>query len=107
MITVVVLGAAMALGTALAGWWAVPALGLVYGLWRGPDGAGAVAGGGALLGWSMLTVWNWLSGPVMELSGSVGAILGLPAWALPLATALFPAWLAGAAAAVGTAIRGR
>ena len=72
-----------------------PGPGMLYGLWRGPGCAGAAAATGALLGWSLLTAWNWLSGPVTQLAASVGAVLGLPAWALLLATALFPAWLCG------------
>ena len=96
---------AMALGTAALGWWTVPVLGLAYGVWRGPEHAAAVAGGSALLGWSALMVWNWMEGPLAELSESLGAILGLPGWALLLATGLFPAALASTAAVVGAAIR--
>ena len=107
MTAVVILGCGVALGTALAGWWAVPALGMLYGLWRGPARVGTAAAAGALLGWSLLTAWNWLSGPATQLAASVGAVLGLPAWALLLATVLFPAWLCGCAAAAGAALRGR
>ena len=103
--TVLLLTSATALGTALLGWWAVPVLGLVYGAWRGAGRAAAVAGGTALAGWSVLMAWNWMEGPVAELSGSLGAVMGLPGWALLLATALFPAVLAGTAAVVGAAIR--
>ena len=49
--------------------------------------------------------WNWMEGPVAELAGSLGEVMGLPGWALLLATVLFPAVLAGTAAAVGAAIR--
>ena len=101
---VVLLAGAMALGTALLGWWAVPLLGLIYGAWRGTERGTAVAATSAFLGWSVLMAWNWMEGPVAELAGSLGAVMGLPGWALLLATALFPAVLAGTAAVVGAAI---
>ncbi len=104
--TLSLLSGSMALGTAVLGWWAVPALALVYGAWRGADrGAAAVAGIGALLAWSALMAWNWYEGPVVELAQSLGAVMGLPGRALLLATLLFPAALAWTAATVGTAIR--
>ena len=103
--TILLLTSAMALGTALLGWWAVPLLGLIYGAWRGAERGTAVAAASALLGWSVLMAWNWMEGPVAELSGSLGAVIGLPGWSLLLATALFPAVLAGTAAVVGAAIR--
>jgi len=103
--TLLLLTCAMALGTAALGWWAVPVLGLAYGAWRGGEHPAALAGAGALLGWSALMAWNWMEGPVAELSRSLGAVMGLPGWALLLATAFFPAVLAWTAAVVGAAMR--
>lgn len=103
--TVLLLTSAMALGTALLGWWAVPVLGLAYGLWRGTGSAAVEAGGSALMGWSALMAWNWVEGPMVELTSSLGAVMGVPGWALLLTTALFPAVLAGTAATLGSAMR--
>ena len=103
--SVILLTGIMALGTILLGWWAVPVLGLIYGIWRGAGRAVAVAGGSAFGGWSLLMAWNWTAGPVWELSESLGAVMGLPGGALMLATALFPAMLASTAASVGAAVR--
>ncbi len=104
--TVLVLAAAMVLGTGLFGWWSVPVLGLGYGAWRGEEPAAAFAALAALLSWGSLMAWNGLSGPVLALAGSLGEVMGLPGWSLILATLLFPAVLAGAAANLGAAVRG-
>lgn len=103
--TVLALAAAIVLGTGLFGWWSVPVLALGYGAWRGEETAAAFAALAALLSWGSLMAWNWLSGPVLVLAGSLGSVMRLPGWSLILATLLFPAVLAGAAAALGAAIR--
>lgn len=103
--TVLLLTVAMASGTVVFGWGAVPVLALAYGVWRGQGRAGAVAGASALLGWSALMLWNWMEGPLVELSSALGTVMGLPGWALLFVTALFPTLLAWTAAAVGGALR--
>lgn len=103
--TVLVLAAAMVLGTGLFGWWSVPVLALGFGVWSGEEPAAAFAALAALLAWGTLMAWNWLSGPLLALAGSLGGVMGLPGWSLILATLLFPAVLAGAAATLGAAIR--
>lgn len=99
------LTAAMALGTALTGWWAVPALGFVYGLWRGSEAVPLAASGAAAVGWGALMAVNWFGGPTVALSQLLGAVLGVPGWILPLVTLAFPALLAGTSAALGSALR--
>jgi hypothetical protein len=100
----VLLTSAMALGTAVFGWVAVPVLAFAYGVWQGPRKSGALAGGGALLGWIVLMVWNWTQGPLADLLSALGEIMGLPSGVLLLATALFPTLLAWSAAVVGGAL---
>ena len=103
--TLMILTSALALGTAVVGWWSVPVLGLAYGVWTGERRAGATAGISAFLAWSALMLWNWFEGPLAELSESLGAVMGLPGWTLLIVTVLFPTVLAWTAAGVGTAIR--
>ncbi len=97
---------AVALGTQLLGWMAVPVVGLVIGLarWdRRPVLSGAGAGA---LGWGVLLLWGMARGPVMPLAGLLGDVFGgLPSLAVILLTLLFPALLAGAAAGIGSAVR--
>ena len=103
--THVALAAVMTLGTALIGWWAVPALGFAYGVWRGREAAPLAASGAAAVGWGALMAFNLFGGPTIALSELLGTVLGVPAWVLPLATLAFPALLAGTSAAVGSALR--
>ena len=99
------LAAAMALGTALAGWWAVPAVGFVYGMWRGSAATPFSASCAAMVGWGALMAVNWFGGPTVALSQLLGAVLGVPGWILPLVTLAFPALLAGTSAALGSVLR--
>ncbi len=103
--THVALAAVMASGTALGGWWAVPALGFVYGVWRGSEAAPLAASGAAAVSWGALMAFNWIVGPTLALTELLGAVLGVPAWVLPVVTLAFPALLAGTSAAVGSALR--
>lgn len=103
--TLVALAAVMASGTALIGWWAVPALGLTYGVWRGSKAAPLAASGAAAMGWGILMAFNWVLGPTIALSELLSSVLGVPVWVLPLVTLAFPALLAGTSATVGSALR--
>jgi hypothetical protein len=105
--THVALAAVMVSGTALVGWWAVPALGLAYGVWRGSRATPLAASGAAAMGWGALMAFNWVVGPTSELSELLGSVLRVPAWVLPLVTLAFPALLAGTSAVVGSAVRSK
>lgn len=98
--------AVVAGSTALLGWWSVPLLGGVWGLFRGPPlRAGAEAAVAAALGWALLMAITALQGPVWYLAGTLGGIFQVPG-PLVLALALiYPAVLAGAAAALTAALR--
>tara|TARA_Y100000590_G_scaffold469476_1_gene657271 strand:+ start:1545 stop:1880 length:336 start_codon:yes stop_codon:yes gene_type:complete len=93
------------LGTVFLGWWTIPVLGMAYGFWCASKNAAFVASGSALAGWSILMTWNFIEGPVIELSDSIGTTIGLPGKFLLLVTLLFPAVLAWAATTLGVSIR--
>jgi hypothetical protein len=105
MIAVFLTGAAVSLGTYGLGWLAVPAIGLWIGLVRvseRPVWTAAIAGS---LGWSALLAWGAFNGPVAELAGVLGGVVGAPAPAIVGVTLAYPAVAAGAAAGVGSALR--
>jgi hypothetical protein len=91
----------VAAGTVIAGWWTVPVLAAVW-VRVAPRSRGAVRSCmlGAALGWGLLLGWTALEAPVDLLARRVGGVLELPGWGLFVATLLFPALLAGAAARV-------
>jgi hypothetical protein len=105
MIAVFLTGAAVSLGTYGLGWLAVPAIGLWIGLVRvseRPVRTAAIAG---LSGWGALLAWGAFNGPVAELAGVLGGVVGVPASAIVGVTLAYPAVAAGAAAGVGSALR--
>jgi hypothetical protein len=92
---------AVAVGTALAGWWAVPVVVAVW-VWLSPSPGSPVwrAVIGAALAWGLLLGWTALHGPIGPLARRAGGLIWLPGWGLVLATVLFPATLAGLAALI-------
>jgi len=101
--TVVLLGAAMAVGTWSMGWWTVPVVSAGWGILVGTSrpwlaGIAAVSGWGALLAWAP---WDALR----RLAPRLGGIFDLPGWGM-IALTLGFAWLLGwSAARVGTGFR--
>ena len=93
--------AAVAAGTALAGWWIVPVLAALR-VRALPRDRSAVASSmaGAALGWVLLLGWAALHGPTGAVTRRVGGALGLPPWGFLLLTLAVPALLAGAAGLV-------
>lgn len=102
------LGAGFALATAVAGWWAVPLVGLVAGYLL-PAAARPllVVPAGAGLGWAVLLLRAALAEGFTTLAGQLGNLLALSPLALATATLLFPVVTAGAAALVGDALARR
>ena len=102
-----VLLAAIALGTAVLGWWAVPVVAAVWGLAtpvkKGTWWRAAVAASGA---WALLLLFTAIQGPVGELASKVGAVFALPGFAFVLLTLLFPAVMAASAAELAGTLRG-
>ena len=101
---IVLLSVAFALATALFGWWAVPALGGVWGVVARDEERPALrvcfAAG---LGWVLLLAWTATQGPIFELARRAAGVMGTPSVALFALTVMFPMVLAwGAAVVVGT-----
>ena len=94
--------AAIAFGTWVAGWWAVPVLALVAGFlaWR-PSSVSLAAA----LAWTILLVVDTTAGNMSAIATTLGNVMGLPAPAVVAATLLFPALLAWSAATLGGAAR--
>ncbi|MFL5496183.1 MAG: hypothetical protein ACJ8DC_17495 [Gemmatimonadales bacterium] len=87
---------AVAVGTALAGWWALPVVTGAW-IWISPAGGSPVRRAmiGAALGWGLLLGWTALHGPIGPLARRVGGLIWLPGWGLVLVTLAFPAVVAG------------
>ena len=106
LLRIVLLSAAFALGTAVFGWWAVPLLGLAWGvIARGQRGAAVVAAVAAMLAWGGLLMRDASQGPVGDLAGTLGQLFGTSAVAVFALTIALPGLLALTAAIVGRAIR--
>lgn len=96
---------AVAAGTWLTGWAAVPVVGAAAGVaWarKKPVRRAAACGAG---GWGLLLAAGAVRGPVIELAEVAGGVLGgLPGAAFVAVALLFAASLAGAAGGAGAAI---
>lgn len=97
------LALAMAVGTALAGWWTVPLVAMLWGL-RRPPGLALVSG---LVAWSALLAWQATRGPVRELADRLAGVLSIPWWAILAAGPLFAGLMAWAGAELGAAVARR
>lgn len=97
------LGALMAVGTWIVGWWAVPAVAAGWGILIGTTRPW-LAGLAAVMAWGALLAgapWDALR----RLAPRLGGIFHLPGWGMVTLTVSF-AWLLGwSAARVGTGFR--
>jgi hypothetical protein len=105
MIAPVLTAAAVVIGTWGFGWLAVPAIGLAVGLARISERPIRTAAFAGFIGWAALLLIAAVDGPVGDLAGVLGGVMGVPAIVVISATLLYPTVLAGAAAGVGTALR--
>lgn len=103
-IAVPLLALVFASGTGIGGWWAIPVLALVWGsVARRVKGRVQVAMAAGALAWASLLALSALRGGMVGGFGArVAASLDLPAVVPALATTLFPALVAGLAAATGS-----
>lgn len=100
------LALAFALGTYGFGWWAVPVVGLVWGL-ASPQRAAFRAGGAAAIAWGLMLVLPAVVGvPIFSFGGKLAAAMTMPQWALYAAELVFPFAAAASAAALGSGLRG-
>lgn len=94
--------------TLLLGWWAAAAVGAVWGAVALPKTRPALTAAlGGLVAWAALLAWSAVRGPVPELAGMVGSIMGIGGWGLVGMTLLYPAMLAGASAVLTGAVRAK
>lgn len=93
------LSLAFAVATWLAGWWAVPVLGLIWGyLNGGARWVGLRAAAAAAAGWGLLLIWTASAGPLGAVAAKAGAVMGFPPIVLYMVTPLFAALAAGSTA---------
>lgn len=98
--------AVVSLGTWWGGWLAPVAWGIAVGLLWPRQQPARTAALAALVAWALLlAVPHLLGDPVALLVDRLSAAMRLPTWALPVATLIFPALLAGCAARVASAVR--
>jgi len=89
----------VALGTRVAGWWIVPVLAAVWVRVDPRDPTPVLTCmAGAALGWAMLVGLSALTGPVTTVARRAAGAMDMRPWELLLATLVFSALLAGAAA---------
>ena len=101
---VALLGVAIAIGTWILGWWAVPLLGAVWGvLRRGQPRFWTAALAGAV-GWWLLMLYDAALGPVGTMGTLLGGIFSIGAWGMVVLMYVFPFLLAGCAAQVAGAV---
>jgi hypothetical protein len=105
VIGVALVASAVAIGTYGFGWLAVPVIGLAVGAARISARPVTTAGAAGLLGWAVLLVYGATRGPVVDLAGLLGDVLGAPGAVVVVLTLAYPALLAGAAAGVGAGLR--
>ncbi len=92
---------AMALGTWMVSWWAVPAVALVWGWLRRHDAAAPLSAALAgMLAWTTLLVVVAAAAPGGSVMDSVGSAMGVGPFALVAVTVAFPGLLAGAVVGV-------
>jgi hypothetical protein len=107
-LAVIVLAAALALGTWFAGWWAVPLIAAIWAVVRPAPLAGLTAALAGASAWGLLLAVYMLFGfPVQTLAVRLAGAMRLPVPALLALTLLLPALLAGSAAVLVTAARSR
>ena len=106
LLRIVLLAAAFAGGTYVAGWWAVPVLGFAWGYVASatprPVFVPTLA---AVAGWAALIFWDSTGPRFRAVGGGLGAVLQLNGAAYVELVILFVALLAFAASGAGHSIR--
>jgi hypothetical protein len=104
-LSILLLAAALAVGTFVFGWWTVPVIALAWGLIAGrlPRAAGYAAIA-AVLAWGALLALDAAGGRLFPLGALFGAIAHLPGAVFLALTLIFPAVLAWSAAALGAGV---
>ena len=102
LLQIVLLSIAVALATAIVGWYAVPVLGCLWGVISGRQERPALSYSlAAGLGWAILLVWAASQGPMSVLADRAAGVFGVRAEVLYAVTILFPVPVGWGAAVVG------
>jgi hypothetical protein len=99
-VRILLLGIAVAIGTWILGWWAVPLLGAAWGVLRRGRPRFWTAALAAVVGWWLLMLFNATRGSVGGMASLLGDIFGIGAWGMVALMYVFPGLLAGCAAQV-------
>jgi hypothetical protein len=98
VLRIMLLAAAFAIGTWIAGWWAVPLLGAIWGVLRRGMPRFGSAFAAAAIAWALLLAYDGVRGPMDRLSTVMGGLFSMPGAVVLLVTVVFAALLAGCAA---------
>jgi hypothetical protein len=108
MLAFLLLVAAFSLGTAFLGWWSLMPIALLWALMARPGArAGWLAFFSAGAAWGILLAITACRGPLALLADKLSGIMHVPVFVLTLVVILFPMLLAGSAAGLVTALRGK
>jgi hypothetical protein len=94
----VLLAEAFAVATYGVGWWTVPVIAALWGMFSPDPNRARNAAISAAAGWATLLVLDFVRGPVWTMATQLGAVMSLPPIVLILLTLIFPALLAWCAA---------
>jgi hypothetical protein len=97
--------------TIAIGWWGVPIVGFVAGLWSvrhrpGPAAFSALMGASATAAWGASLIWTATPGPLTTLVTTLGHVAGVPGAVVVTLTLCFAGILAWSAALTGSSIAG-
>jgi hypothetical protein len=92
-----VVTAAIAAGTWLAGWWAVLVVAVIAGALRTSP---LIVAGASAAGWALLLAIDAFAGSISPIAGTLGAVMSVPAPLLYFLTLLFPALLGWSASVI-------
>lgn len=98
------LALAIALGTWVLGWMAVPVIALVFGAITARRMAPMEALVAVVAAWLALLGVQTVRGSTGEVARTIGGIVGVPTWVVPVATIVFGALLAWSSAVLGREI---
>ena len=101
----VLLAEAFAVTTFGIGWWSVPIVAALWGMFSTDEHRARNAALCAMGGWATLLVLDIVRGPVATMATQLGGVMGVPGFVLILLTLLFPALLAWSAATLVPVLR--
>ncbi len=105
-VALALLTVAFVAGTVMFGWWAIPVLGLLWGVWwESPIRSGLAAATSAMVSWGVLLGWSATQGPIGALSAKVAGVMGIPSLGLFAVAIALAGVLAGSGAVFSGSVR--